>query len=102
MAELDFEIHGKQGDIAASTFREAVANAVSLLQEFDSAISERPRGSLLWYIGRLHSNGNLLISFRSRTRPQRRGRDKLNDVSPAVTSSFMSGLDDLENKCEAP
>src|ERR1700684_500210 len=99
MAELDFEIFGKPGEVSASTFREAVGQAVGLLQEFDSAISETPRGSLRWYIGRLHSNGNLLVSFRSKIKGKRKTRERVADVSSAVTNSFLTGFDDLENRC---
>jgi hypothetical protein len=102
MAELAFEIFGTPGEISASTFREAVGQAVGLLQEFDSAISEKPRGSLRWYIARLHSNGNLLVSFRSKLKPSRTRRDRAEDVSSAVTNSFLTGFDDLENRCETP
>jgi hypothetical protein len=101
MAELDFEIKGAKGDIAASTFERAVANAVGLLREFDSAISGKPHGLLRWYIARLHSNGTLLISFRSKLKPTKRKEREL-DNSGAVSGSFLTGMDVLENKCEVP
>jgi hypothetical protein len=101
MAELDFEIHGKPGDVAVYTFEKAVAHAVTLLREFDSAISGEPRGSLAWYIGKLQSNGNLLIRFASRTRkPPPIGL--MSDFGETVAQSFLAGFDDLENRCETP
>jgi hypothetical protein len=105
MAELDFEIHGKVGEIAASTFERAIARAVTLLREFDSAISGMSRGSLAWYIGKLHSNGNLLIRFASRLKRQPNRAPyaaSISDIGPQVTSSFLGGFDDLENRCETP
>jgi hypothetical protein len=102
MAELDFEIKGKHGEIAASTFERAVAHAVALLREFDSAISGQPRGTLRWYIAGLHSNGNLLVSFQSKVKPTPRKRERTADVSMAVANSFLTGFYDLETKCETP
>jgi hypothetical protein len=102
LAELNFEIEGKHGEVAASVFNEAVFHAVGLLREFDSAISGKPRGSLRWYIENLHSNGRLLVGFRSRTIPPKKRRERTEDIGPAVTSSFLTGFEDLENKCETP
>jgi hypothetical protein len=102
MAELSFEINGRVGDISANTFDAAIHHSVGLLREFDSAISGRPNGSLRWYIGRLHSNGSLLVTFLSRQKPARRKRDRLPDVSPTVADSFITGFEDLEVKAETP
>jgi hypothetical protein len=102
VAELDFEIKGRPGDVSASTFKDALFYAVGLLQEFDSAISGRPRGSLRWYISRLHSNTGLLVAFRPKLKPVRRSKDRIDDPSPTVTTSFLNGFEDLEYRCETP
>jgi hypothetical protein len=101
MAELDFEIQGRPGEIAAYTFEKAVARAIGLLDEFDSAISGQRRGTLRWVISRLHSNGNLLVGFQSRPK-SRLKVDRPADIGPIVARSFLTGFDDLENKCETP
>jgi len=97
MADLDFTIHGKPGEIAAATFREAIGNAVGLLREFDSAISGKSLGSLRWYVSRLHSNGSLTVGFSSKAKKPSRAKQP-HDYSPAITDTFMSGLDVLETK----
>jgi hypothetical protein len=103
MAEtLDLEIQGHPGDIAAVVFERAVGNAVALLREFDSAISGRSRGMLHWYIANLHSNGSLLVRFQPRVNPNIKLRQRISGLESRVTGSFITGFDDLENKCETP
>ena len=101
MAEMNFEIKGSHGQIAASTFERAVAHAISLLGQFDSAISGKPRGSLRWYIEKLSSNGNLSIDFRSKLKPASQ-RSREFDFSSEIASSFLNGFQELETKCETP
>jgi hypothetical protein len=100
MAELDFEISGKLGQISATTFDSAIHHAVGLLKEFDAALSGRRSGSLQWYIARLGSNGSLLVSFLSRQKPIRTSRERVPDVSLSVASSFVNGFEDLELRAE--
>jgi|ERR1039458_694263 hypothetical protein len=99
---LDFEIQGKPGDIAAMAFERAIRKAIFLLREFDSAISGKPQGMLRWYVAKLHSNGNLLISFQPRVNPKISPAHRINDFGSTVTGSFIKGFDDLENRCETP
>jgi hypothetical protein len=102
MAELDFEINGKVGQISAMTFDSAIHHAVALLREFDAALSGKRSGSLQWYVGRLRSNGSLLVNFLSRQKSVRTSRERLPDVSLGVTSSFVNGFEDLELRAETP
>ena len=103
MAEtLDLEIQGRPGDIEVLTFERTIGSAVDLLREFDSAISGKPRGMLQWYIAKLSSNGHLLISFQSKTRSTIPVRKRISGLESAVTGSFITGFDDLENRCETP
>ncbi len=102
MSELTFEILGAPGEVAASTFKSAMGGAVDILREFDCAISGRPRGSLNWYIGKLYSNGHLSVVFQSRIKPVRRVRERPIDFSPEVTTNFLTGFEDLEERCETP
>ena len=96
MAELDLEIHGKPGEVSAATFREAIYYAVSLLREFDAAMSGKRLGSLKWYIERLKSNGSLFITFHSKQRIYKTPKALPPDISPSVTSSLLSGFEDIE------
>lgn len=102
MAELHFDIHGKEGEVSALTFRESIQYAVSLLREFDSALSGKPRGVLRWYIRNLHSNGKLSVVFESRLKPWKQIKDHPHDVDRAVTSNLVSGFEDIEVKCVTP
>ena len=102
MAELDLEIHGKPGEVSAATFREAIYYAVSLLREFDAAVSGKRLGSLRWYIERLKSNGSLFITFHSKQRIYKTPKTLPPDVSSSVTSFLLSGFEDIEEKCVMP
>lgn len=102
MAELQFDILGERGEVSASTFRESIYYAVSLLREFDSAISGKPTGVLGWYIRNLASNGKLSVLFQSRLKPLPSVRRYPSDVDRSVTSHLVSGFEDIETKCETP
>jgi hypothetical protein len=102
MAELRFDIRGKEGEVSALTFRESIQYAVSLLREFDSALSGKPTGVLSWYIQNLHSNGNLSVLFQSKLKPFNTIRKYPHDVDRAVTSNLVSGFEDIEVKCVTP
>jgi len=102
MSELRFDILGKDGEVSALTFRESIEYAVSLLREFDSALSGKPRGVLSWYIRNLHSNGKLSVLFQSRLKPSHTIQKYPHDVDRAVTSNLVSGFEDIEVKCVTP
>src|SRR5258708_549471 len=102
MSELRFDILGEEGEVSAVTFRESIEYAVSLLREFDSALSGKPRGVLSWYIRNLRSNGKLSVLFQSRLKPYRTIQNYPHDVAGAVTSNLVSGFQDIEVKCVTP
>jgi len=102
MAELNFEVQGRPGEISATTFREAIYFSVSLLREFDAAMSRKRLGSLKWYVERLHSNGSLSITFHSMQRTYKNQTTLPPDISPSVTSYLVSGFEDIEQKCVVP
>lgn len=101
MSELNFQIHSEPGGVSVSTFREAIYRAIYVLREFDAGISKHPLGTLAWYVNKLNSNGSLSVNFISRLKPPAM-KDNLPDISPRVTDNFLTGFEDLEEKCITP
>jgi hypothetical protein len=101
MSKLKFQIYSPQGEVTSTTFRNAIDRAVSLLREFDGAISRKRNGTLIWYVQGLHSNGSFSVDFASRLNlaAQHAG---LPDISPRVTNNLLTGFTDLEEKGEQP
>jgi hypothetical protein len=103
MADLDFEIKSPTGEVSAAIFKTAYSHALWLLEEYDSAMSGKPRGVLRWFVRKLSSDGSLHVAFRSAVKFSRRRKDKDQaDIGPKVTSSLLSGLDDIETRCVTP
>ena len=101
MANVQFDIIGEPGRISASTFFRASRTALSLLREFDAAISGRYQGTLKWYVAGLHDNGSLSIRFRSDPRPPKKKKGSItnpSDFGPEVTGAFVTGFDNIEHQ----
>jgi hypothetical protein len=101
MTELNFKIHSNTGQVPTQTFRVAIDRAISLLREFDGAISKKRRGVLEWYVQRLQSNGNFSVTFSSRLKLSAL-RERLPDIAPRVTNTFLTGFEDLEERGVTP
>jgi hypothetical protein len=101
MADLDIEIKGQTGKINALTFKATVIDAISLLRDYDRALSGVSSGSLSWYLSQLAITPNVLIGFRSHLKPAKKDR-RVADFGGAVASSLVSGLDSLEHKGVTP
>lgn len=101
MAELTIEIQGSRGEISANTFKDTIFNSVSLLSEFDAAISGKRRGYLRWYVNKLSSEEALLISFVSHFKSPKH-RPLAPELGGSVTKSFVNGFEDLERRCVTP
>ncbi len=101
MTELNFQIHSQPGGVSVTTFREAIYRAIYLLREFDAGISKHPTGTLAWYVNKLSSNGSLAVNFASRRKKQEPKED-FPDISQAVTHNFVTGVEDLEERCITP
>jgi len=104
MPALDFQINNVVGrEVSARTFNSAIQHALYLLTEFDAGISQKRRGSLAWYIARLGSDSSqLTVSFISHLKPTKQKRQIPPDIAPRVTTSFLSGVEDIEERCKTP
>jgi hypothetical protein len=103
MARLTFEINGSKHEVALDTFTRATSNVVSILQELDRAISRRRgRGTLVWYVYDLSSNGSLLIEVESRVRGRAPRGEVIQDISRDVAGSLVTGFDNVESKGISP
>lgn len=102
MTELNFQIHSQPGGIPVKTFREAIYNAIYLLREFDAGISKHPLGTLAWYVNKLNSNGSLSVNFVSRLRSPAKKSEQFPDISLNVTNNFLTGFEDIEDRCVTP
>lgn len=90
MAEVDIEIKGEIDRINALTFKATVNDAISLLRDYDRAISGVSRGSLSWYLSQLAISPNVLIGFRSHLKPAPKNRP-VDDFGGAVAHSWYLG-----------
>jgi hypothetical protein len=103
MARVQFDIIGEPEKISVGTFFGSFSIALTLLREFDQAISGKYHGSLLWYISRLHGNGSLSLQFRSD--PKRKKKEpiaEIRDFGPQVTNAFVTGFENIEKKGISP
>ena len=103
MARLTFEINGPRREVALDTFTRATSNVVAILKELDQAISHRKgRGSLIWYVYDLSTNGKLLIEVESKIRARARHGETIQDTSTDVANSLVTGFENVENKGISP
>lgn len=102
MADVQFEIRRDQFHaISEHTFRTALDQATGLLREYDSAISGRKNGVLVWNIGHLYSNGVLRVGFQSNL-SQSRIRRGVSDVSGPVAKHLVSGFHAIDEELATP
>lgn len=102
MARLRFEIKGAPESVSLETYSQATHQVMGILRELDTAISRRSSGTLNWYISRLHNNGTLLLEVLSKQRQRKRQMVEATDVSTEVASSFVTGLENIENHGSSP
>ena len=98
MNRLELSIEGEPGQITLVSFVGVMARATRILEDLDSAISERPKGALDWYIEDL-SIGSAVAVIESRTTRPDVDADRLGRM---VGANFIGGLDVIERKGEMP
>jgi hypothetical protein len=104
MAKIQFDIIGQLGSISAPTFHDAIANALGILRELDTVLSNRRSGALQWYVGDLHANGSLSIEFIPKVRAfsPRVLKGLPSDIAPQVTESFVHGFQNIQTDGTSP
>jgi hypothetical protein len=102
MAKLRFEIQGTPGNVAFATYVAATGGLQKILRELDEIISSRYLGSVRWYVSYLQSKeSGLTLDVVSRVRPEVRKNVPL-DAGNKVASSFVRGLDNIQNQGISP
>lgn len=104
MAKLRFEIEGDPDNVQFHTYWHALADAMSVLRELDSAISGKYHGALKWYVSHLSSNGTLAIDLLAKLRPVKLKKNQPApvDISADVTRTFVVGFENLEQGTSPP
>jgi hypothetical protein len=104
MAKLRFEIEGEPGRVALASYLIATSHMQSWLRELDAAITGTYRGTLNWYVASLRSDQGLSIELASgmKPAPKRRKAAIPPDQSQQVAASFVTGLENLEQKGISP
>jgi hypothetical protein len=103
MADIDFEVHGKPGEIAVRTYRDAMDLAFGVLGDLDAGITGVRYGGLRWYIRTVEQRTESGIFLRVYSKERDillKRKDK--DPSPRVAGAFVRGFDDLENRVVTP
>ncbi len=88
--EIIIKIDGKTEDIDAQPFINALNYSLEILQELDSAISMKRRGTLRWVIGILSRQSPAMVSVKSIPKSDTR------DYSIDVINSYLNGLEQLK------
>src|SRR5437016_5326409 len=103
MSRLTFEINGPKHEIAFETFTRATSSVVAILNELDRAISRRKgKGTLVWYVYDLSTNGNLLIEVESKVKGRALRGEAIQDKSGDVANSLVIGFENVESKGISP
>lgn len=97
MSILTLEIEGKKGTVMLSSLLDTFKYSLAVLRELDSAISERPRGSLDWYVYDMSVNGRLRARIVALPRS-----GKHEDTSEQVAIHFVKGLVAVEREASVP
>lgn len=95
MATLRVVVEGELGSITAKAFVVAVQNSLSILRDYDIALSGERRGSLDWVITRIDSG-----SARLEIEPRSRLEEK--NVGLEVVHSFVNGWRQIEQGGTTP
>jgi hypothetical protein len=94
--QLSLTIQGKLGHIPFSTFATMARNSCDILEELDSAVSQRPRGSLEWFISGVSTLASVTITVEPRSHV------KGVDHSPKVAELFVNGWDHIQKEHTTP
>ncbi|MDX6480370.1 MAG: hypothetical protein QOG85_880 [Gaiellaceae bacterium] len=98
MSRIRLKIDGKPGEIELASFVGILTKANQILSGLDSAISERPRGALKWYVTGL-SIGSAVAEITSKPTTTEVDTERLAEM---VGENFVGGLDVIENDAELP
>jgi hypothetical protein len=91
VSRLRLRIEGEAGEVTLRAFVDILNRARYILGDLDSAISERPRGSLEWYISDLAVGSAVAVV---ESRPKVPEAD--DHLALMVSANFVSGLDIVE------
>jgi hypothetical protein len=94
---LTLEIEGKRGTVMLGSLLDTFKHSLAVLHELDSAISERPRGSLDWYVQDMSANGRLRADIIALPKS-----GKFEDTSAEVAYRFVNGLELVEREASIP
>ena len=95
MATLRFQVHGEIGSITLSGFLGQLEDHLSMLQEYDMAISHETHSTLEWLITDV-SSGSLILETESRsTLPEK-------DFGNGVIDAYFTGWDHIEHAGTSP
>jgi hypothetical protein len=103
MADIDFEVHGKPGEIAVHTYRNAMDLAFGVLSDLDAGITGVRYGGLRWYIRTVEQRASSGIFLRVYSKEKDillKKKDR--DPSNKIAGAFVGGFDDLENRVVTP
>lgn len=97
MTVLHLEVEGEKGTVLFASFVDTFRYSLAVLKELDSAISERPRGALDWFVQDLSSNGKLAAEIVAMPKS-----GKYEDTSQQVAWQFVHGLGAVEQEPGIP
>lgn len=93
---IELRIEGPAGSITLGRFLEMMGSALSVLKDLDSAIAADPRGTVDWYVTRLHSS-DLTAVVEPRAK-----QGKTERYAPQIASAFTRGLETLQREAVIP
>jgi hypothetical protein len=93
---IGIQLAGKNNKISASIFIRSLNNFWDLIKDVDSAVSNRPRGSVRWELATMQKNSPALIEFSGKTRIEKM------DYSQAIQDSIVDGIEALAENPEQP
>lgn len=93
---IELRVEGAHGSITLRRFLDMLGDALTILRDLDSAIAADPRGTLDWYVTNLHSSDLTAIV------EQRPRRGKLAPHAGLVATTFVSGLNELQEGATIP
>lgn len=98
MSRIRLKIEGKPGEIALSSFVGILSKASQILSGLDSAISERPKGALRWYVADLEI-GSAVAVVESRPATSEIDAERIGTM---VGRNFVDGLAVIERDVDLP
>ncbi len=97
MTVLHLQVEGEKGTVLFANLIDTFRYSLAVLKELDSAISERPRGALDWFVQDLSANGRLAAEIVALPKS-----GKYEDMSQQVAQQFVFGLDAVEREASVP